>query len=94
MFCLRKFNPEKNAINFLNIGSGEEVSIKDLASLISKEVGFKGQILWDQSKPDGTPRKRLDLGRLDKLGWKAKIKLKDGLKDSIYDFKSNKNLRK
>ena len=94
VFCLEKFNPERNAINFLNIGSGEEVSIKDLASLISKEVGFKGQIFWDQSKPDGTPRKRLDLGRLNKLGWEAKIKLKDGLRDSIYDFKLNKNLRR
>lgn len=63
----------------VNIGSGEEISIAELAELICDVVGFKGNIVYDSSKPDGTPRKWLDTFRLEKLGWKASIKLKMGL---------------
>lgn len=63
----------------LNVGSGFEVSIKELAELIAEIVGFNGEILWDASKPDGTPRKRLDTSRLDSLGWSAAIDLRTGL---------------
>ena len=63
----------------VNIGSGEEISIHDLAVLVADIVGFRGDILTDPSKPDGTPRKRLDTSRLDRLGWKARIGLRQGI---------------
>ena len=58
----------------------KDISIKELARIIAQETGFKGNILWDQTKPDGTFRKVLDVGRINKLGWKAKISLSDGIK--------------
>ncbi len=64
----------------VNIGTGKDISIKELAELIKDIVGFKGKIVWDTSKPDGTPRKLLDVSRLHKLGWKHKISLKEGIK--------------
>ena len=63
----------------LNVGSGEEVSIKDLAKQIREVVGFEGEITWDSSRPDGTPRKFLDSSRIQTLGWKPKIGLRKGL---------------
>ena len=63
----------------VNVGSGSEISIKDLTELIADVVGFKGEIHWDVSKPDGTPRKRLDTSKLDSLGWRAKISLREGI---------------
>ena len=76
-------------LSFLNVGSGEEISIKELAKKISSVVDFRGDILWDKSKPDGTPRKLLDISRIQKLGWKSKINLEDGLKVTYDDFKKN-----
>ena len=67
----------------LNIGSGKEISIFDLAKIISEIMGFSGEILWDQSKPDGTPRKLLDSSAIHDLGWKAEIQLEDGLRREI-----------
>jgi len=64
----------------VNVGSGAEVSIRELTELIAQVVGFSGEIHWDESKPDGTPRKLLDGSKLDNLGWSAKISLRDGLK--------------
>ena len=69
---------------FINIGSGSEITIKDLASMISEIVGFKGEILWDQTKPDGTPRKLLDSSRMFALGWRPKIDLPTGIRH-VYD---------
>ncbi len=66
-----------------NVGSGEEVSIKDLANLIKKIVGFKGKIIWDNSKPDGTPRKLLDSTKINKLGWNSRINLDYGV-EKVY----------
>tara|TARA_B110000503_G_scaffold78742_1_gene121085 strand:- start:2478 stop:3407 length:930 start_codon:yes stop_codon:yes gene_type:complete len=63
-----------------NIGSGEEVSIKELASLIKNIIGFKGEIIWDKTKPDGTPRKLLDSFKINKLGWNSRINLHTGVK--------------
>ena len=77
------------SLSFLNVGSGEEISIKELAKKISSVVDFRGDILWDKSKPDGTPRKLLDISRIQKLGWKSKINLEDGLKVTYDDFKKN-----
>ena len=66
-----------------NIGSAEEVSIKELASLIKNIVGFKGEIIWDNSKPDGTPRKLLDSTKINKLGWNSGINLDYGV-EKVY----------
>jgi GDP-L-fucose synthase len=64
----------------VNIGTGEDVTIKDLALMVKDIVGFEGEIKFDTSKPDGTPRKLLDVSKLHKLGWKHKIELYDGIK--------------
>ena len=72
-----------------NVGSGKEVSIKDLANLIKSIVGFKGEIIWDKTKPDGTPRKILDSSKIEKLGWKPSIKLKNGIFKTYSNFVEN-----
>jgi GDP-L-fucose synthase len=69
-----------NGIETINIGTGDDVSIKQLAELAQKTVAFKGKIIWDTTKPDGTPRKWLDVTKLHTLGWKHKIELEKGLK--------------
>lgn len=71
---------------FVNIGSGEEISIKDLAFLVKDIVGFEGEVRFDTTKPDGTPRKLMDVSKLASLGWKYTIKLEDGIK-SVYKEK-------
>ncbi|HXV74955.1 MAG TPA: GDP-L-fucose synthase [Candidatus Polarisedimenticolaceae bacterium] len=63
----------------VNIGSGEEISIRELAALIAETVGYRGELVWDRSKPDGTPRKLLDSSRIRALGWSPRIGLRDGL---------------
>jgi GDP-L-fucose synthase len=68
-----------SAPGFLNIGTGKDLSIADLAELIRKISGFKGTLRFDTSKPDGTPRKLLDVSALEKLGWKYKISLEQGI---------------
>ena len=73
----------------INVGVGEDVSIKELAELIKETVGFSGSIEWDSSKPDGTPRKLLDVSRITKLGWKAQISLKDGIASTYEWYKTN-----
>ena len=70
-------------ISHINIGSGEEISIKNLAFLIKKVVGFKGEMIFNNSKPDGTPRKLLDTSIMHEKGWKSKIKLEDGI-EALY----------
>lgn len=73
----------------MNVGTGEDLSINELAALISELTGFKGEILWDSSKSDGTPRKVLDVSRLQKLGWTPKISLRDGIQSTIDWYKQN-----
>jgi GDP-L-fucose synthase len=68
----------------VNIGTGTDVTIKELAELIAETVGFEGSIVWDSSKPDGTPRKLMDVSKLHGLGWRHKIDLRDGLR-MVYD---------
>lgn len=72
-------------ISHINIGTGKDISIKELAEKIAKTVGYSGRIVFDTSKPDGTPRKLLDVSRLSNLGWKAQIGLDDGL-ESTYKW--------
>lgn len=73
----------------VNLGTGKELSIKELAELVKKVVGFKGNITFDITKPDGTPRKLLDVSKLEKLGWKYKTELEDGIKLAYEDFLNN-----
>ncbi len=74
-----------------NVGSGKDITIHDLALLIKKVVGFEGDILFDESKPDGTPRKLLEVSRMNALNWQAKIDLETGIKNTYDWFLKNKN---
>ncbi len=73
----------------VNAGTGKELTIKELTELVAKVVGFKGQILWDTSKPNGTPRKLLDVSKATALGWTYKTELEDGIRLSYKDFLEN-----
>jgi GDP-L-fucose synthase len=73
-----------NEAGLVNIGSGEEISIRDLSLLIQKIVGFEGELKWNSSKPDGTMRKLMDVGKLHALGWKHSISLENGIR-KVYD---------
>ncbi|WP_278600655.1 GDP-L-fucose synthase family protein [Clostridium tertium] len=75
--------------DFFNIGTGKEITIKALAELIKEVVGYEGEIVWDSSKPDGTPRKLLDVSRLESQGWKYKMELKDGVKEAYEWYLEN-----
>ncbi len=72
---------EGNVIGeFINIGTGEDITIRDLAELVRKIVGYRGNIVWDPAKPDGTPRKLLDISRITSLGWKSRFTLEEGIR--------------
>ncbi len=80
VFLMNNYNDK----GFVNIGTGEDLSIKDLAQLIKDVTGFSGDILWNKEKPDGTPRKLMNVSKIHGLGWKHEIDLKEGIK-SIYE---------
>lgn len=82
-----------NGIKHVNIGTGVDLSIKDLALLIKKIVGYEGEITHDLSKPDGTPRKLMDVSLLHQLGWKHSIELEEGIKQVYEDFKKRENVK-
>ena len=73
----------------VNLGSGQELSIRDLTEKVAHIVGYKGRILWDASKPDGTPRKLLDIAKLEKLGWRSRTDLEEGIRLTYEDFLHN-----
>ena len=73
----------------VNVGTGRELSIRELADLVAKVVGFTGEIRWDASKPDGTPRKLLDVSRLERLGYRCTTELEDGIRMAYRDFLEN-----
>ena len=91
LFVLEKWRPELNESQYLNVGTGKDISIKDLAEEIAKIIGFEGEIFWDKDKPDGTYKKQLDISKIKKLGWQPKISLKDGLRETIEMFIKNQN---
>ncbi len=78
-----------NAYTILNVGTGKDISIKDLANMIANKTGFKGRIIWDKSMPDGTPRKVLNIKKIKSLGWEPKINLEKGIEKTIKEFQSN-----
>jgi GDP-L-fucose synthase len=82
LFLMETYNKHE----LINIGTGEDVTIKNLAQLVKEIVGYTGEIVWDTSKPDGTPRKLMDVSKLHGLGWHHKIALKDGIKSAYQDF--------
>ncbi len=73
----------------INAGTGKELTIKSLTELVAKVVGYEGEILWDTSKPNGTPRKLLDVSKATELGWKYKTELEEGIRRSYADFQNN-----
>jgi GDP-L-fucose synthase len=76
VFLMRTYN----GADWLNVGTGTDITIRDLALLIKEIIGYDGQLVFDASKPDGTPRKLLDVSRLHRLGWKHRIPLEEGLR--------------
>ena len=83
-FLLQNYNEQ----GLVNIGCGNDVSIKELSELIVAEVGYEGQLVFDTTKPDGTPRKLMDTSKINHLGWKSSIDLQSGLKKTINEFDS------
>jgi len=77
----------------LNIGTGEDVTIRELAETVAKVVGFQGDLVFDASKPDGTPRKLMDVTRMTQLGWQAKTMLKDGIELAYADFQKTAQMK-
>ncbi len=98
LFLLKNWDPEKsknkndleNVINWINVGTGTEISIKNLTELISHQIGYKGEVFWDKSKPNGTPKKTLCVKKINSLGWKHKIDLDNGISDTIKSFNKEK----
>jgi len=90
VFCLERWQikqPGKET-DILNVGTGRDISIKALANLLAQITGYEGKIIWDESKPDGTPRKLLNVHKLKSLGWEAQIDLEAGLKQVVSDYQS------
>ena len=86
--CVFAMKQYENA-ELINVGSGEDVSIKELAETIADVVGFDGEIVWDTTKPNGTPKRPLDYSKISALGWKPKHKLREGLEKSYQWFLEN-----
>jgi GDP-L-fucose synthase len=86
VFALEHWQPSPEELQFLNVGTGVDLTIRELAEAVAAATGYRGQILWDTSKPDGTPKKQLDVSRLAALGWKARIQLADGLASTVAEF--------
>jgi len=82
VFLLKNYSGSQ----FINIGTGEDMTIAEFAQLVAEVVGFRGEIVYDRSKPDGTPRKLVDVSRLSALGWKARVSLRQGLGQAYADF--------
>jgi GDP-L-fucose synthase len=90
LFLMENYNDS----TLVNIGTGEDVTIKNLAAIVKQIVGFQGEIVWDSTKPDGTPRKLMDVSKLHGLGWHHKITLEDGIKLAYQDFLKLTDARK
>ena len=102
LFILENWDPEMQKfvikenkyLTYLNVGTGKDISIKELAMKIAKKVGFQGEIIWDKSKPDGTPKKQLDISRIKSLGWAPKIELEKGIEKTISIYKEENSYKK
>jgi len=88
VFLMESYNAA-DVGEFINIGVGKEIAIREAAELIADVVGFRGKLVFDTSKPDGTPRKLLDVSRLHALGWQAKTSFREGIAKAYADFLQN-----
>ena len=86
-FLLKLSNPP----DLINVGTGTDVTIRELTELVAASTGFTGKIVWDSSKPDGTPRKLMDVNRLTELGWKARIGLREGVEKTCQSYRAEKS---
>ena len=93
LFALENWQPGPDEPQFLNVGTGVDLTIRELAEAVAEATGFQGDIHWDTSKPDGTPRKQLDVSRLATLGWQARIPLEEGLIDTVAQFREQLSQR-
>ncbi|MBD1193768.1 GDP-L-fucose synthase [Vulcanococcus sp. Clear-D1] len=87
VFALEHWNPAAGELTYLNVGTGLDQSIRELAEAVAQATGFTGEIAWDPTKPDGTPKKQLDVSRLNALGWQARIPLDQGLNSTVALFR-------
>jgi len=83
VFALQHWQPGPDELQFLNVGTGVDLTIRELAEQVAAATGFLGEIRWDTTKPDGTPKKQLDVSRMANLGWRAAIRLTEGLKTTV-----------
>jgi GDP-L-fucose synthase len=88
VFALEHWQPDADQLQHLNVGTGVDLTIRELAEAVAEATGFRGTIAWDASKPDGTPKKQLDVSRLAALGWRARIPLREGLRDTVRLFRA------
>jgi GDP-L-fucose synthase len=86
VFALEHWQPGSEELQQLNVGTGVDLTIRELAEAVAAATGYQGEIRWDTSKPDGTPKKQLDVSRLAELGWRARIPLAEGLVSTVADF--------
>ena len=89
VFALEGWQPGAEDPPFLNVGTGVDLTIRALAEAVAEATGYRGEILWDTSKPDGTPKKQLDVSRLASLGWQARIQLSEGLASTVALFREH-----
>lgn len=87
LFLMENYNEKI----FVNIGTGIDLTIRELTETVANQVGFEGKVLWDSTKPDGTPRKLMDVSRINALGWECKTSLKEGIAETYDDFINNYN---
>ncbi|WP_341884194.1 GDP-L-fucose synthase [Synechococcus sp. UW140] len=87
VFALERWQPGVEDPPFLNVGTGVDLTIRALAEAVAEATGYRGSILWDTSKPDGTPKKQLNVSRLAALGWRARIPLAQGLASTVAEFR-------
>jgi GDP-L-fucose synthase len=93
VFALEHWQPGPEEQQFLNVGTGVDLTIRELAEAVAEATGFQGEIRWDASKPDGTPKKQLDVSRLAELGWRARIPLAEGLRSTVAQFREELSQR-
>ena len=87
VFALERWQPGAEDPPFLNVGTGVDLTIGAMAEAVAEATGYRGTIVWDTSKPDGTPKKQLDVSRLAALGWRARIPLAQGLASTVAEFR-------
>ena len=86
VYLMENYSAEDLGNETVNLGSGKEITIKELSELVAKTIGYTGTIRWDAEKPDGTPRKLLDVSKLERLGWRYKTELSEGIRMAYDDF--------